>query len=52
MILEIGLWKLDIDVEGTRDYYQDFIITDKNFTWTFAHTHEFYCGPYFAKVRS
>ncbi|MFV0341820.1 MAG: DUF4275 family protein [Anaerocolumna sp.] len=30
------------------DCYQDIIITDKDFKWTFAFTHEGELGPYFA----
>ncbi len=32
------------------DSQQDFYIFDKSFTWTYVHTHEFTCGPYFHKV--
>ena len=28
----------------------DWYLTDKDFTWTFAHTHEEACGPYFARA--
>ncbi len=29
------------------DKYNDILIFDYNFTWTYCHTHEEYCGPYF-----
>ncbi|CAM5219067.1 hypothetical protein UACE39S_03213 [Ureibacillus acetophenoni] len=29
------------------DSQQDIYIFDKNFTWTYVHTHESMCGPYF-----
>lgn len=29
---------------------QDIYIFDKAFTWTYVHTHESMCGPYFYKV--
>lgn len=32
------------------DSQQDIYIFDKNFTWTYVHTHESMCGPYFYKV--
>lgn len=32
------------------DSQQDIYIIDKNFTWTYVHTHESMCGPYFCKV--
>lgn len=32
------------------DSRQDIYIFDKNFTWTYVHTHESMCGPYFYKV--
>lgn len=32
-----------------KNIYEDFLLTDKDFTWTFAHTHEEQCGPYFKK---
>lgn len=35
-----------------KDLYEDFIITDKDFSWTFAKTHEEECGPYFLKLYS
>lgn len=28
--------------------FTDIIVTDKDFKWTYVHTHEEYCGPYFA----
>ena len=28
----------------------DWYLVDKDFTWTYVHTHESDCGPYFAKV--
>ncbi|WP_235617036.1 DUF4275 family protein [Lysinibacillus mangiferihumi] len=32
------------------DSQLDIYIFDKNFTWTYVHTHESMCGPYFYKV--
>lgn len=29
----------------------DIYIVDLNFNWTYVHTHESYCGPYFAKAK-
>jgi hypothetical protein len=29
---------------------QDVYLVDKHFTWTFVHTHEAECGPYFRKI--
>jgi hypothetical protein len=34
------------DFENEHDVY----VVDKNFHWTFVHTHEYYCGPYFYKA--
>lgn len=31
------------------DKFLDVVITDVNFSWTYAKTHEFYLGPYFYK---
>lgn len=31
----------------SRDY--DWYLVDRHFTWTFAHTHESACGPYFCQ---
>ena len=28
----------------------DWYLTDKDFTWTYAQTHEAACGPYFARA--
>jgi hypothetical protein len=36
------------DFENENDIY----IVDKNMTWTYIHTHEDYCGPYFYKISS
>jgi len=33
------------------DSRQDIYIFDKNFTWTYVHTHESRCGPYFYQMR-
>lgn len=32
------------------DTQQDIYVFDKNFTWTYVHTHESMCGPYFYKI--
>ena len=29
----------------------DVYLVDKDFTWTYVHTHEEACGPYFCKKR-
>ncbi len=31
--------------------FNDIIITSKDFSWTYAHTHEEYCGPYFVSSK-
>ncbi|MDR6550756.1 DUF4275 family protein [Paenibacillus qinlingensis] len=36
-------------VASDFDYEQDIYVFDKNFTWTYVHTHEAMCGPYFYK---
>lgn len=36
------------DFNNERDIY----IVDVNMTWTYVHTHEGYCGPYFCKINS
>lgn len=33
------------------DSQQDIYIFDKHFTWTYIHTHESMCGPYFYHVK-
>ncbi len=33
------------------DSQQDIYIFDKHFTWTYVHTHESMCGPYFYHVK-
>lgn len=35
-----------------KELYEDFIITDKDFCWTFAKAHEEEYGPYFLKLYS
>lgn len=30
----------------------DIYIVDKSMSWTYAHTHEEHCGPYFYKINS
>ncbi|WMT43562.1 DUF4275 family protein [Paenibacillus sp. D2_2] len=32
------------------DSEQDIFIFDRDFTWTYVHTHESMCGPYYYKV--
>ena len=27
----------------------DWYLVDRDFTWTYAHTHEAECGPYFCR---
>ena len=36
------------DFENENDIY----LVDKNMTWTYVHTHEDSCGPYFYKINS
>lgn len=36
-------------VSDDLDSQQDIYVFDKNFTWTYVHTHESMCGPYFYK---
>ncbi len=33
--------------DGLRDVY----LVDKDFTWTYVHTHEAHCGPYFCRPK-
>ena len=35
--------------ELARSKAGDWYLVDKEFSWTFAHTHEEQCGPYFCK---
>ena len=35
--------------ELARSKEGDWYLVDKEFSWTFAHTHEAQCGPYFCK---
>jgi len=37
-------------VAADFDEQQDIYIFDKVFTWTYVHTHESICGPYFYKI--
>ncbi|NHN33670.1 DUF4275 family protein [Paenibacillus agricola] len=37
-------------VAADFDFEQDIYIFDKNFTWTYVHTHESMCGPFFYKI--
>jgi hypothetical protein len=32
------------------DELNDVYVVDKNFEWTYVHTHEIDCGPYFCRV--
>lgn len=34
-------------VSADFDSEQDIYVFDKNFSWTYVHTHESMCGPYF-----
>lgn len=57
VFLQVGNigWKIDdasrINPSNLRtnmkDFYADFYITASDFSWTYAHTHEEECGPYF-----
>ena len=31
------------------DGFKDIVLTGKNFDWTYVHTHEEHCGPYFCR---
>ncbi|MGD9569380.1 MAG: DUF4275 family protein [Sedimentibacter sp.] len=33
------------------DNENDVYIVDNNMTWTYVHTHEYNCGPYFYKIK-
>ncbi|MBT2655859.1 DUF4275 family protein [Bacillus sp. ISL-18] len=36
------------DIINEFDHYiNDVYVVDKNFSWTYVHTHEYFCGPYF-----
>lgn len=37
-------------VAADFDSEQDIYIFDQEFTWTYVHTHENMCGPYFYKI--
>jgi len=37
---------LTVDI---ADGFMDIFVTDINFRWTYVHTHEKCCGPYFAE---
>ncbi|WP_429351212.1 DUF4275 family protein [Paenibacillus sp. 4624] len=37
-------------IKADFDEQQDIYIFDKAFTWTYVHTHESMCGPYFYKI--
>ncbi|MCG7336107.1 DUF4275 family protein [Sporosarcina sp. ACRSM] len=39
--------KADKVIAADFDSQQDIYIFDKHFTWTYVHTHEETCGPYF-----
>lgn len=41
----------DINAEDF-DNEDDIYLVDKNVTWTYVHTHEDSCGPYFHKINS
>jgi Domain of unknown function (DUF4275) len=43
----IKIRKAEDFIWENKDIYEDFVITDKDFNWTFAKTHEEQCGPYF-----
>ncbi|CAM3916602.1 hypothetical protein GCM10009865_54200 [Aeromicrobium ponti] len=34
-----------------EEYMDDVYVVDKDFTWTYIHTHEEFCGPYFYKTK-
>jgi hypothetical protein len=34
-----------------EEYIDDVYVVDKDFTWTYVHTHESFCGPYFHKSK-
>ena len=40
------------DVESPLFDGSDCYLVDKDFTWTYVHTHEEACGPYFCKMES
>nr|WP_225941956.1 DUF4275 family protein [Sporosarcina limicola] len=42
--------KVNEIVAADFDDQQDIYIIDKDFSWTYVHTHESSCGPYFYKV--
>lgn len=43
--------KVNKVIAADFDSRQDIYIFDKNFTWTYVHTHESTCGPYFYKMK-
>ena len=41
-----GLMAKDI-INEINGYINDVYVVDKDFLWTYIHTHEYFCGPYF-----
>lgn len=41
----------DMIISEDFDSEQDIYIFDREFTWTYVHTHEEMCGPYFYQVK-
>ncbi|KGK90148.1 DUF4275 family protein [Clostridium sp. HMP27] len=41
----------DIKAEDFNSEH-DIYIVDNNMSWTFVHTHEDYCGPYFCRINN
>ena len=52
-----GLWNdlpyvKPVELPLPEDFFadkHDVYLVDKDFTWTYVHTHEEACGPYFCK---
>lgn len=41
------------DIKGEDfETEDDIYIVDKNMNWTYVHTHEDHCGPYFYKIKN
>ena len=41
---------IEMSEVSSLPYGLDWYLVDKDFTWTYVHTHEEDCGPYFCKV--
>ncbi|SMQ81562.1 protein of unknown function [Bacillus sp. OV166] len=48
LLLENAIWlKAEDKINEIDGYINDVYVVDKDFSWTFIHTHEYFCGLYF-----